>query len=659
MDYIKIKKANFSKKKTLTVFGRKLFFCTVLLVAISVAQVQIAKADSVGENRTFLIDSSYDHDSRSEITATLRKIGTNAYFYVEDDYYNELSGDSKVEFYSQLNSLASEFDNVVYPKTRETFSYEWSPGIDNDKKITILFTETKENVGGYFNPNDEYKKEKVSGEKSNEREMFYLNLAFTDDKRIKGFLAHEFQHMITWYHKTKLKGLFDDVWLNESRSEYAPTAVGYDNNYVSSNLSARVENFLSNSNYQDSLTGWKNEIDDYSPVNLFAQYLADNYGKIIFKTMIENDAVGIESINKALESLGYLDNNFRDVFTNWTVANYLNDTSLSDGNEYGYKNSNLNYSNLHLDPTESYEISNNNPAKLTEKIDDWSARYYEFKVAKDEYKNSIIEIDFNGDNSGKFSVPYVIYYDSGIKEIYELILDDDQNSKIRIDNFGKNISSILMIPSSQKKESGFGYNIENYSFSISVKLSGVKIYSDGSLLRASDDEKVYLIKNGAKKWITSPAVFALNEYKWSDIILVVPKELELYENGEDIIFSKLRKDGSLIKNAGSKIYLIENGKKRWITTAEVFVSNGYDWNDVSTVFDEELALHPDGENIYVDIESGSLVKGNGIKIYLIENGKKRWITTAEVFVSNGYDWGDIIIVSEEELGLYVEGEKIG
>jgi len=658
MNYIKTKNINFNKKKALTVFGRKLFFCVALLIAISAVQVQIAKADSIGENRTFLIDSSYDHDNRSEITATLKKISSNAYFYVEDDYFNELSSDFKIEFYTQLNSLALEFDSVVYPKTRGTFGCEWSPGIDSDRKITILFTETKENIGGYFNPNDEYKKEKVLEEKSNEREMLYLNPAFINNRRIESFLAHEFQHMITWYHKTKLKGLFDDIWLNESRSEYAPTAIGYDDNYYLSNLSARVKNFLSNSNYEDSLTGWKNEINDYSSVNLFAQYLADHYGKTVFKTMIENDAVGIESVNKALEDSGYLDVNFRNVFTDWTVANYLNDILLFDDDKYGYKNSNLCYNNLHLNPTESYEISNNNPAKLTEKMDDWSARYYKFEVAKNEQKNSIIEINFNGDDLGKFSVPYVIYYDSGIKEVYELVLDGNQDSKIRLDNFGKNISSILVIPSSQKKENGFGYNIENYAFSISVKLAGVKTYVDGSLLRASNDERVYLIENGKKRWITSSAAFALNEYKWNDVVLVVSKELELYKDGEDIIVSGLKKDGSLIKGAGNKIYLIEDGKKRWIVTAEAFVSNGYDWNDIITVFDDELNLHPDGENIYADIENGSLVKGNGTKVYLIEDGKKRWITTAGVFVLRGYDWGNIIIVSEGKLGAYTEGEAI-
>jgi len=655
MDCLKIKKENFNKKKALTVLRRKLFFCAAFLILMSVAQ--ITKADNLDDNKTFFIDSSYDYDNRSEITATLKKNSSNAYFYVEDDYYNNLSNSSKSNFDSHLNFLALNFDNTIYPKTRETFGHEWDPGIDNDKKITILFTETEENVGGYFNPNDEYKKANISEGKSNEREMFYVNPDFVNDKRMNAFLAHEFQHMITWYHKTKLKGISDDVWLNESRSEYAPTAIGYDDDYLFSNLRARVKNFLLN--YEDSLTEWKNKVDDYSSVNLFSQYLADHYGKAVFKTMIENDKAGIESVNKALANLGYSDVNFRNVFTNWTVANYLNDVELSVNNKYGYTNSNLHYDNLHLEPTANYIVNSDSAGKLTAEMKDWSVRYYKFEIAEDN-QNSIIEINFNGEDVGNFAVPYVVYYKDGVKRVNELTLNSNQDSKVRINNFGENILSILIVPSSQKQETGFGNDIESYSFSISVKLTEIKTYSDGFLLKTNDSEKIYLIEDGKKRWINSSAAFVLNGYNWNDVILVVSDELRLYENGENISVSDLKDDGSLIKGTENKIYLIENGEKRWITTLQAFVFNNYNWSDITTVFNEELDLYPSGENIYaLNIKNGDLVKRNNDKrVYFIENGKRRWITTAKIFVSRGYSWRDIVIISEKELEMYIEGREI-
>ena len=600
------KNINIGWRKAMTVLELKLFFCVALLfitLFFSSSFTETAKAYEayeLGESQTFLIDSSYDYNSRSKIEATLKNISANAYFYVEDNYYNSLSNSSKLEFNVNLNSLGTNFDNIIYPKTREVFGYEWNPGIDNDSRITILFTKTKENVGGYFNPNDEYKKENISGGKSNEREMVYLNAAFMDDQRIGSFLAHEFQHMITWNYKMKLHGINDDVWLNEGRSEYVSTAIGYDDNYSNSNLKARVNNFLKDQT--DSLVEWENKIIDYSSVNLFSQYLADRFGKTIFKLMVSNDKSGIESVNSALLDLNRSNIDFKDIFTDWTVANYLNDKTLSAGNRYGYFNPNLSYKNFHFSPTKSYEINDYSKANFTSSIKDWSCEYYEFKAIGNSHKKNIIEISFDGANSGIFSVPYIVFYTNGTKKVSHVNLNKDQDARLTMADFGINISSVLLIPSSQKQIYSNGDNIDSYSFSISAETVEKKTQSSGSLLKSVESPKVYLVENNKKRWVTDINAFVSNGYKWENIVLVLQSELEVFENGEDIyaVNLNLKQDGSLIRGSGHKVYLIENGNKKWITTEKIFISFGYDWNNIILVSNEELSLYPDGENIKDD-----------------------------------------------------------
>ena len=557
----------------------------------------MAKAYEVGENQTFLIDSSYDYNSRSEIETTLKNVSANAYFYVEDNYYNGLSGNSKIKFDLDLSALATSFDDVIYPKTREIFGYEWNPGIDNDSRITILFTKTKENVGGYFNPNDEYKKENISGGKSNEREMVYLNAVFMDDQRMGSFLAHEFQHMITWHHKMKLRGINDDVWLNEGRSEYVSTAIGYDDNYPNSNLKARVDNFLKDQT--DSLVEWKNEIIDYSSVNLFSQYLADRFGKAVFKLMIGNDKVGIESVNSALIDLNRPNIDFRNVFTDWTIANYLNNKTLSAGNRYGYFNPNLSYLNFHFSPTKSYKIDDYSKTNFTSSIKDWSYRYYEFKASGDGYKKNIIEINFDGDDTGDFSVPYVIFYKNGVEEVGYLGLDKNQDARLTMADFGISVSSVLLIPSSQKQTFNNGDNVDSYSFSFSARTVENKTQSNGSILKSTESPKIYSIENNKKRWITDVNSFVSNGYKWENVVLVLQSELEVFEDGENIyaVNSNLKQNGSLIRGSSYKVYLVENGSKKWITSEKVFIGLGYNWNNIISVSDLELGLYFDGENI--------------------------------------------------------------
>jgi hypothetical protein len=595
-----IKNINNNWRNELAVFRLKLFFCVALLFVIlfsSALATRTVRAYEIGENQIFLIDSSYDNNNRSEIETTLKNVSANAYFYVEDNYYNNLSGNSKLKFDLDLNALALSFDDVIYPKTREIFGYEWNPGIDNDSKITILFTKTKENVGGYFNPNDEYKKENISGGKSNEREMVYLNATFMDDQRIQSFLAHEFQHMITWHYKTKLNGINDDVWLNEGRSEYVSTAIGYDDNYPNSNLKARVDNFLKDQT--DSLIEWKNEINDYSSVNLFSQYLADRFGKTIFKLMINNNKAGIESVNNALVDLNRSNINFSDVFTDWTIANYLNDKTLSAGRRYGYFNPNLSYTNLHFSPTSSYIVDDYTKINLAVSIKDWSSKYYEFKAEGNSYEKNIIEISFDGDDSGNFSVPYIVFYNNGTKKVNYLDLNKNQSARLSMADFGINISSVLLIPSSQKRTSNNGNNVDSYAFSIFSETVENKTQPNGSILKSIESPKIYSIRDNKKRWIIDVNAFVSNGYKWENVVLVLQSELEAFKDGENIyaVNLNLKQSGSLIRGSGYKVYLVENGSKKWITNEKVFVNLGYNWNNVISISNTELGLYFDGEDI--------------------------------------------------------------
>jgi len=80
----------------------------------------------------------------------LRLVGGNAYFYVENDWWNSLTPAQQNSFSVSLNKLSTEFDNVIYPRITAVYGSEWRPGIDNDNKITVLITKIVEGAGGYF-----------------------------------------------------------------------------------------------------------------------------------------------------------------------------------------------------------------------------------------------------------------------------------------------------------------------------------------------------------------------------------------------------------------------------------------------------------------------------------------------------------------------------
>src|SRR3989339_216113 len=152
-------------------------------------------AFSSGEKVIFNADRVYDAQNRSQVTATLRMVSDKALFYIDDDWWNKLNSYNLAN--AAIVNLAKEFDQTIYPRLTKVYGSEWSPGIDNEGRITIFIVQMKEGTGGYFNSADEFFKSQIIS--SNEREMIYLNSLYLGTSGVKGYLAHEFHHLINFY----------------------------------------------------------------------------------------------------------------------------------------------------------------------------------------------------------------------------------------------------------------------------------------------------------------------------------------------------------------------------------------------------------------------------------------------------------------------------
>jgi len=564
-----------------------------------------AQAAVLGEQVNFNVDSNYDATGRTQLTASLKVIGDSIYFYVEDDYWHDLNITQRSLLKEALDDLADEFDTVIYPKERAIFGSEWNPGIDNDARITVLVSQLVNDAGGYFNTYDEYPKSQISS--SNEREMLYLNILTIFNSKNKAFLAHEFQHLISFYQKTVLYNIEEEIWLNEARSEYAPTVCGYNDTYSNSYLSDRVNTFLDGSS--DSLTEWKNSTADYGVVNLFLHYLVDHYGIEILTRMILNDKVGIESINTALFDLGYSES-FSDIFADWAITNYLNDCQIDSEKKYCYLDKNLTYQRLHIDYSASYSGFPNLIVSRSSSVTDWSPRWYRFRqgTAKETDKD-VLKLEFNGSiHYGDFKVPYIVMDENSQISVQFMSLKN-QEGAVYIPNFTSLNKSVIMVPFNQYKKSGFGSSEPMASFSFTASSiseeeidvddlpnndeadSEVEIgnYPDGSLLRASGDYKVYIIKGSYKRWVQSAEIF--NHYghlRWEDVIEVSLEELVQYQ------------ESWLIRAYGdARVYEVNaDGTKHWLNmTAEHFTISGRLWALVYIINSFERDFYRTGSDV--------------------------------------------------------------
>ena len=412
-----------------------LFFLILVLPSFVWAQ------DTLSEVRSFNVESSYDSSKRSELPAVLIKISPQLYWYADNDWWGKLAVEEQDKIKPSLNVLTEEFESKIYPVLTDAFGSEWNPGIDRDSRITILIHPMKKNSGGYTDTADEYPK--AQSPESNEREMIYLNSDYIGNDIVKSFLAHEFVHLITFNQKDRAFNVSDDVWLNEARAEYAPTLLGYDQNYNGSNLQARVRDFL-NSPF-DSLTEWRESSADYGVLNLFTQYLADHYGIKILVDSLKTQKTGIDSLNAALLRSGFK-TDFPQIFTEWAIAALINDCDISE--KYCYFNSNL--KNFRVTPLINYlPLIGDSVLSVNNATKDWAGNWHKFIGGKGK-----LEVEFDTGNSWQFRVPYIIEDSQGNLSVKNLLLDADKKGRIALEDFGDSYKSLTIILIAQNKISG-------------------------------------------------------------------------------------------------------------------------------------------------------------------------------------------------------------
>lgn len=260
-----------------------------------------------------------DTNSYRRIDATLVAQTEHLNFWVEDGVNYQ---------YQQVKELVNIFESQIYPTNREYFGSEWTPGVDNDDRLVILFARELGGAAGYHSSKDAFINQ--IDPYSNEAEMFYLSADYLrlNDPYTYGVLAHEFQHMIHWNTDRN-----ETAWLNEGFSELAveinrfPVS-GFDY-YFASNPDIQL-NFWPGNEQGDSRP-------HYGASNLFVRYFMDRFGKESIKELAAHPENGLKSIDEVLgklqEDRSQDSSNIsaEDVFQDWSIANILKDGSLENG----------------------------------------------------------------------------------------------------------------------------------------------------------------------------------------------------------------------------------------------------------------------------------------------------------------------------------------
>jgi hypothetical protein len=291
--------------------------------------------------------------------------------------------------------------------------------------------------------------------------MLYIDSISLKSNQVdmNSIIAHEFAHLLQWGRDPK-----ESIWVDEGLAVYAESLLGY-------NVKDRISVFAKNPDV--SLRIWDNKVENYGFAYLFFAYISERFGGIdIIKEIFKNSDQDIAGIENALAKNGNVVS-FNDIFSDWVIANYLDNPKLADG-RYGYATLDITLKPSTIET--QYPIEQKSGIVLP-----WSAKYIEFQ--RDNDKDMLLY--FLDKDQKDINARAIVDIDNNNISVFSVVSDNDPLKKSSI---SKDDLSIIVVVTSQpnppdiiKNNSSYTYSAEIKASSISVSTLGNKITTWGSI----------------------------------------------------------------------------------------------------------------------------------------------------------------------------------
>jgi hypothetical protein len=288
----------------------------------------------------FYLGIDYDEDFVVLMDGThgiilIEKAAYDAYDPVNDEYvFPNPNGCWRTEdriSTAQLTYLLDEFDNNMYPIETTIYGEPLPRGDEGQKTWILIFNirgdsyydcDQTSYIAGYFS----------AGESAaNNKNMMHIDTYDWANRTgpgverpylYEGTFAHEFEHLIHFDQDAD-----EPSWVDEGLADLAGFFCGYGHS------ESHIAYYMVYHPFT-ALTFWGNALEDYGASYLFQLYLFEKYGGAAFTSaLVADPANGIEGIENTLAAFGYSET-FNEIFDDWTIANYLDDTREND--RYGY-----------------------------------------------------------------------------------------------------------------------------------------------------------------------------------------------------------------------------------------------------------------------------------------------------------------------------------
>lgn len=176
--------------------------------------------------------------------------------------------------------------------------------------------------------------------------------------------------------------------------------------------------------------------------------------------------------------------------------------------------------------------------------------------------------------------------------------------------------------------------------------SGKKLYRNGKLLRPNNSSKVYVVDGSFKRrHIPSEGIFLQYGYGYGQVNVVPPSHLNGYDEIDPL--------SQVVKDSSSNLWLIDRNKRYSITNDLATNTYGYNTSTIIQIQDSTISSYQ------VAGALSDLVRAsNSPKVYKIESGQKRWITSEQALFDNGYNFSQVKVYSSTFVSSIPTGSNI-
>jgi hypothetical protein len=346
-------------------------------------------------------------------------MGPNCYVVVEDSQWNVNVNQAQVDTiiaHFEQHSIGPFAEQGIWDLDTTHFG-DPPDNLDQDPRVYLLYYQFDVAADGFFWIFDQ-ECDDVADYHSNECDVVYLNCGGPDPAGayMLAVLAHEFEHLI--HHNYDI----DEVaWVDEGLAELAMWLYG--NPDVVSSF---------NGNPDRDLTNFQGNWADYIKSYLFTLYFYERYGgQISIRALVADPFNSIAGYDRVLDTMGYVEN-FTDVFSDWVVANYLDDTTIGDG-RFGYVGEEL----PPFVPAATWSSYPVGPVNAS--VQHWAADYVRYLEA------SGLHLSFNGSDTNRFAVRAMLLDDLSPTEVVDMPLNGTQDGSLFLPEVGSTHDEAVVV----------------------------------------------------------------------------------------------------------------------------------------------------------------------------------------------------------------------